>query len=584
MFRLNKKNLTVIMFFIIAVQLFRIIYSFSFLKAETHSDEEWSYGLANSYYEPYIYQTADETGYTHMNEWLSADIFRDYLTVDKEHRFSYDSVFYNQSKDLHPPLYYLILHTICSFFPGKFSFWYGFAINIIVFLVTQIFLFKLMMSITDSSLAAVSCIILYGFSIGALNTFIFVRMYAMLTMFGVIYTYFHSELYRTKNFKRNMAFIFPITVLGALTHHYFLAFAGLVSACYCFYYLFTKQIKRMFMYAVLMLLSVGTSILIFPATINHLFFRRGNVLKFDPYWQFKSCLDYSFSELFSIHFSVLRSALPKIIPVLLIGSVVIVSPLIFLFRKEKWFKKFVLVFTKKSKEIFQKIKNKFKNPDFLLVVLFISSFGMIFVTSRTISAKMADYTDRYMFVVYPYLCALAVMIFSYFFRIVLKKRVMIHIALISLTIISVAVNNITQDSIYFFRNVKNDIDIVEMTEGKDIIFITDENWLMTSLAKYIYNADDVYISGSRKTMIESIVCPEDEDLLYLMIDERCFRSEEGEEVTNMFELNNDLIRYNSELTREEIIDIFNSKDNVNEIESNTDLYIVGRKFEVYIIK
>ena len=69
----RKKTIYLILFVIILLQLFRIIYSFAFLKEGTHSDEEWSYGLANSYFEPYIYQNADETEYTHMNEWFSSD-------------------------------------------------------------------------------------------------------------------------------------------------------------------------------------------------------------------------------------------------------------------------------------------------------------------------------------------------------------------------------------------------------------------------------------------------------------------------------------------------------------------------------
>ena len=53
-------------------------------------------------------------------------MFKDYLTVNKGEEFKLGSVIYNQTHDSHPPLFYLVLHLISSFFPGEFSKWFGF--------------------------------------------------------------------------------------------------------------------------------------------------------------------------------------------------------------------------------------------------------------------------------------------------------------------------------------------------------------------------------------------------------------------------------------------------------------------------
>ena len=128
---LQKHGSHIILAVIIILQLCYAVFVFTTQKQGYHSDELWCYGLANSYYKPFvyledgIYQDDYEGGYegsdiTH--KWISGDVMKKYITVQKDQRFSYDSVYHNQILDHHPPLYYFILHTICSFFPDKFSF------------------------------------------------------------------------------------------------------------------------------------------------------------------------------------------------------------------------------------------------------------------------------------------------------------------------------------------------------------------------------------------------------------------------------------------------------------------------------
>ena len=114
---------------IIVLQLLWTGYSFLYRKDGRHSDEIWSYGLANSYYQPFVYQRAgvhiddcQMEDIINTEQWITGETFRNYITVQPDQRFAYGSVYSNQTLDHHPPLYYALLHTVCSFFPNQFSF------------------------------------------------------------------------------------------------------------------------------------------------------------------------------------------------------------------------------------------------------------------------------------------------------------------------------------------------------------------------------------------------------------------------------------------------------------------------------
>ena len=110
-------------------------------KKSFYCDEVFSFGLANSFYRPFIESDSVRSQELHyVDEWFSGEVYRNYITVQDSQRFRYDSVWYNQSQDRHPPLFYAVLHTVCSFFPNTFSKWFGFIPNLIYFAVTQIFL------------------------------------------------------------------------------------------------------------------------------------------------------------------------------------------------------------------------------------------------------------------------------------------------------------------------------------------------------------------------------------------------------------------------------------------------------------
>ena len=105
-------------------------------KVNYHCDEVWTYGLSNHIggIKPDI-----EIG----KEYTGIGPLESFVKVGKGEAFNYANVWENQAKDVHPPFYYLLVHTVCSIFSGTFSKWYGIGVNIFWMIFIMFFLYKM---------------------------------------------------------------------------------------------------------------------------------------------------------------------------------------------------------------------------------------------------------------------------------------------------------------------------------------------------------------------------------------------------------------------------------------------------------
>lgn len=265
--KLTKNKYTIILVLLIVLQITNIIF-WGAQKEGYHIDEIFSYGLSNAYYDPFpFYQ---DEGY--FMEWHDVEYFKDYVMVSDDHRFAYDSVWYNQSEDVHPPLFYAILHTVCSIFPETFSNWYAISINIVFSVLNIILLYKIACFVfrEKKEWALLVCAV-YGFSAGCISNAIYIRMYVMLTFFVLLFTWLHACVYEQEKYKVYFPLIVVTTLGGTLTHYYFYVYAFFVSGFFCVYLLFTKKWKELFGYVISMFSGIGASVLVFPSVLKHVF-------------------------------------------------------------------------------------------------------------------------------------------------------------------------------------------------------------------------------------------------------------------------------------------------------------------------
>ena len=144
--QLSQKKAYIILTLIILTALMLYTYFFFAKKKGYDSDEIYSYSLANSYFKPFL-DESDNWNMNYVSEvipyletWINGSVLHDYITVQNGEQFSYSSVWYNQSKDVHPPFYYAVLHTICSFFPDIYSPWFSLSLNYLSVILVMILL------------------------------------------------------------------------------------------------------------------------------------------------------------------------------------------------------------------------------------------------------------------------------------------------------------------------------------------------------------------------------------------------------------------------------------------------------------
>jgi hypothetical protein len=273
----GEERFFLIVSLIIALQAAMMVY-LGFLKSGFHVDEIWTYAHSNSFFRPYLYESLESDSKISLeedsffNKWVDSGEYSAYVTLTQGERFRYDSVFYNLAKSVHPPFYHVLIHTLYSFFPGGIDKWYGLSLNILFFILCQFVLVVLSLRLTGSKTVALLSILLWGFGTSAINNVMFIRMYVLLALFVLLFTYFSYQLFAAQTVaKKDMLGLFLATFLGSLTQHYFLIFAFLLTYLLATHLATRKQLRRALLLGGIALLGVAASVLVFPATITHLF-------------------------------------------------------------------------------------------------------------------------------------------------------------------------------------------------------------------------------------------------------------------------------------------------------------------------
>ena len=245
-----------------AIIIISLSVSFIFMavKQGYHEDELLTYNLANS---------SKQLGVD--GDWNSPEDFNEYLTAG-EHRFDYKNVYDNQVVDAsHPPLYYAVVHTVCSFFPDVFSRWLAFAINVVMMTGSLLLLYKIGKRVTGVNLYALIGVGGYAFSIACITTTIYLRMYASLTFWVLAFLYLSLRMYDRKNeVKIYECGLLLVTVLcGVLTQYFFIFCAGLIGLVMLIFKIKDKHIKSLLFYVGAAIVGAGLALAIYPYIITN---------------------------------------------------------------------------------------------------------------------------------------------------------------------------------------------------------------------------------------------------------------------------------------------------------------------------
>ncbi len=207
-----------------------------------------------------------------LNEWLDEDWYLSQATIREGHAFDYAIPYRNQEIDVHPPLYYMMMHTLSSFVPGQLSFAVGVGLNIFFMLGCTILLYFLSKEVWRSQGIGLVVAALFGFTYGACNMVLFIRMYTLMAFLILAHAYVYIRFMEEKKLTWKTYLLLGITlVLGVLTHYYFILLAFFMAVWYFVKLWIQKRYREDCILHVLIEVCALVCLVVFPAMWNHIF-------------------------------------------------------------------------------------------------------------------------------------------------------------------------------------------------------------------------------------------------------------------------------------------------------------------------
>ena len=469
--------------------------TYNFTKKQNfHSDELWSYGFAASSEGAYIYMNDEQTEEKNFNEWISTDVMRDYIVVDSDEVFDYKSVYNNCAADIHPPIYFFVLHFVLALFKGTWSKWYAFVINLIAFAIMQVFLLKTIKLISKEKGFALMCMTYFGFTMGAVNITIYLRNYALGTAFVMMYIYFTARLFYDEDdcFWKNTVKAGISLILAVLTVHLSMFFAFVFTAFSCICFLIKKKVVTAVRYGYSMLIAALFSIVLFPATIPHLF-TSGEIASWQKYptdWQFKIYWAYLHHDITGFRNSIWPEMTFTYLLLGLLAVSIILVPISFVLRKEAWYERLI----EKAKHSFKSLWSSRKEFPFLIFIMFFSVFSLLWVDAYVTNIfHMAQYSRRYMFVIYPVFWCYISTFFFFPIRWIFKKKSLRYVVCSVLLIMCMVV--VVKDrilSFYFIYDEKEGIQFEDIESDANIVIDISDHFVLVCVTDQLMDKGSFY--------------------------------------------------------------------------------------------
>ena len=541
---INKIPSVAILFILITFAVIRLCYVFS-QRDGHHVDETWSYGFANSYYDPHVFGGFAIEDQDNIGKFINGEVFKDYITVSEDHRFDFGSVLSNKQVDLSPPLYELLLHFVCSFFPGSFSWWYAFSISLICFIPSLIFIYLISFEFTGSRFCGFFTLVYYILSGCGTSNFIYLRIYHLFTFFTLMLFWLMVKVTKYSDKKKIIYYcLLPVaTILGSLTHYYFLVIAFAMTLFSAIVILFRKRIRDSFRLCYVMLLSVVLVFVIYPRALSLLLpASTGDVTSVTGYYNYPYRFDLSVANIrfflgtigFYINFNV-----PGIIAFLgaVIFICIIVSLVVFLFRNEKW----MISLVKNTRSLISRLigwtKVVLGKLDITMIVALFSCVFYLLIIPISASLTNMGLTERYFF---SAMSLFIVFYISLIGRIIIEVSESIQNTKISITVISLfilltvvsCVRSHTLTDLFKFNDMHETELKSRLADESCYVLIhapRDLVWLSTVL----YDADTVFVETQHDLSAADYSVPEiTSDFKLLIVEEGLLTSEQKEELIN----------------------------------------------------
>jgi hypothetical protein len=334
------------------------------------------------------------------------------MVVSPENRWRFAFVS-THGGDYNPHFFYLQLHAIASLFPNTFSKWFA-LINLFWFMLTGIVLYFLSRLILKNDLTAILPTLLWGFSGATVSMAYYIRAYATVCFFAVLFIYLSCLLINKDKSNIKLYIFLAITMFfGMFSHYYFLIWAFFICVFAGIYLLFVRRHNDVFKYATAIVLGIGLNFLLFYNLLIRHFVRSspsaiaGKSLSNFNIDDFIKSITICFKQ---INLFVFDNSL---------GIIFIVLGLILI--------SFVAVFIKKNFKAVDGGEGQFSLPfnvnkivvfDYKIILILATCILYLIVVSHISQFKAL----RYFYLTTPSLVLLSIIIFDYFLSFILRIK------------------------------------------------------------------------------------------------------------------------------------------------------------------
>lgn len=499
------RNYKILFIIVVLLQLLFCMYM-GHQKRSFFCDEIYSYGLANSEHYTFLDNESSKMYGADTNGWVDSNYFKDYVEVNSTDSFSFSAAIQNQIRDVHPPLYYMLLHIVCAFFPDTFTKWTGIGLNLFLTVLVDILLCYIAQTVfRGDKIKSLMVLWLWAFSAAAVSNILFIRMYLLQTVEILAYIAVHIYIVK-ENYKPILkGFLLIMTVIiGGLTHYYFYVFAFCFSAPICLILLFKKKIRDFLKYSTLLLSGFLINLFLFPATLKHVFSGyRGTEVANNLQVRTENVFVESYLKW--INNSIFGGFL-KVFVLVAIGILI--------------YKIYSVYFTMQIRKLSEKIRISIKKCEkefeyevtvdsysIIYILMTIATVGFIYVA--TIGSNLVS--NRYIYPAYP---IISVWIISCLFCITKKKIIIWCISTL------MCVCSFVKYGVDFQYNDYDEItQNGKMVQGDDCLLYYGPDWLdiYTALPlkfqydeTYFFNSDDIEnlneILNARSSYDDVVVC------------------------------------------------------------------------------
>ena len=237
-------------------------------KEDWFIDEYYSYGCANNEAGRGL-DFEDGRAYTPEElERMAAEAYG----VTEEGRFRYDIVWNNLAGNVHPPLFYALLHTVCSLTPGGYSVWQGAAVNLLFALVCLYFFQLLARGLTKSEWTAGILTLAWTCCIGLYADVTLLRDYMAATCGVTASAWACFRYLRGKRGIPDLARIAAASAFAALSHYYCLIYLFFLCGVLCVILLARKAWRNLLGVVLAEGCAAAAAVAVFPAMVRRLLF------------------------------------------------------------------------------------------------------------------------------------------------------------------------------------------------------------------------------------------------------------------------------------------------------------------------